>query len=101
MRLLIYVMCWSRSARTPLDESESGWRISGRKNEWQRTWIRWSDRVGQLAIAHHVVRLGQLDVTNYGDRTDFRSTQISCMLEVSGTAIRSELARRHRKKVAQ
>jgi hypothetical protein len=52
-------------------------------------------------IAHHVVRLGQLDVTNYGDRTDFRSTQISCMLEVSGTAIRSELARRHRKKVAQ
>jgi hypothetical protein len=54
-----------------------------------------------LVIAHHVVRLGQLDVTNYGDRTDFRSTRISCMLEVSGTATRSELARRHRQKVAQ
>jgi hypothetical protein len=54
-----------------------------------------------LVIAHHVVRLGQLDLTNYGDRTDFRSTRISCMLEVSGTETRSELARRHRKKVAQ
>jgi hypothetical protein len=54
-----------------------------------------------LVIAHHVVRLGQLDVTNYGDRTDFRSTRIPCMLEVSGTETRSELARRHRKKVAQ
>jgi hypothetical protein len=54
-----------------------------------------------LVIAHHVLRLGQLDVTNYGDRTDFRSTQISCMLEISGTATRGELARRHRKKVAQ
>ena len=54
-----------------------------------------------LVIAHHVVRLGQLDVTKYGDRTDFRSTRISCMLEVSGTEARSELARRHRKKVAQ
>jgi hypothetical protein len=54
-----------------------------------------------LVIAHHVIRLGQLDVTNYGDRTDFRSTLISCMLEVSGTANRTELARRHRKKVAQ
>jgi hypothetical protein len=54
-----------------------------------------------LVIVHHVVRLGQLDVTNYGDRTDFRSTRISCMLEVSGTETHSELARRHRAKVAQ
>ena len=54
-----------------------------------------------LVIVHHVVHLGQLDVTNYGDRTDFRSTRISCMLEVSGTETRSELARRHRQKVAQ
>ncbi len=37
-----------------------------------------------LVIAHHVVPLGQLDVTSYGDRTDFRSTRFSCMLEVSG-----------------
>ena len=54
-----------------------------------------------LVIAHHFVRLGQLDVTNYGDRTDFRSTRISCTLEVSGTETRSELGRRHRQKVAQ
>jgi hypothetical protein len=54
-----------------------------------------------LVIAHHVVRLGQLDVTSYGDRTDFRSTQFSCMLEVSGTESPRELVRRHRRKVAQ
>jgi hypothetical protein len=54
-----------------------------------------------LVIAHHVLHLGQLDVTNYGDRTDFRSTRISCMLEVSGTAVHSQLTRRHRQKVAQ
>ena len=54
-----------------------------------------------LVIAHRVVRLGQLDVTHYGDRTDFRSTRIPCMLEVSGTEIPIELGRRHREKVAQ
>jgi hypothetical protein len=54
-----------------------------------------------LVIANHVVCLGQLDVTNYGDRRDFRLTRIPCMLEVSGTETRSELARCHRKKVAQ
>ncbi len=54
-----------------------------------------------LAIIHHVLRLGQLDVTRYGDRTDYRSTRVSCMLEVSGTENLSELARRHRQKVAQ
>lgn len=27
-----------------------------------------------LVIAHHIIRLGQFDVTSYGDRTDFRST---------------------------
>jgi hypothetical protein len=54
-----------------------------------------------LVIAHRVVRLGQLDVTKCGDRTDFRSTRILCMLEVSGTEIPSELGRRHRQKVEQ
>ena len=54
-----------------------------------------------LVITHHVVHLGQLEVTQYGDRTDYRSTRISCMLEVSGTESRSELGRRHRQKVAQ
>jgi hypothetical protein len=35
-------------------------------------------------ITHHVVDLGQRDVTHDGDRTDFRSTQIPCMLERPG-----------------
>jgi hypothetical protein len=54
-----------------------------------------------LVITHHVLSLGQLDVTRYGDRTDYRSTRISCMLEVSGTETPSELGRRHRQKIAQ
>jgi hypothetical protein len=53
-----------------------------------------------LAIVHHALRLGQLDVTHYGDRTDYRSTRISCMLEVSGTESPGELGR-HRQKIAQ
>jgi len=54
-----------------------------------------------LGIAHHVLRLGQLDVTRYGDRTDYRSLRIPCMLEVSGTETSGELGRRHRQKIAQ
>jgi hypothetical protein len=54
-----------------------------------------------LVVTHHVLSLGQLDVTRYGDRTDYRSTRISCMLEVSGTETPSELGRRHRQKIAQ
>jgi hypothetical protein len=54
-----------------------------------------------LVIVHHVVHLGRLVVTQYGDRTDYRSTERSCMLEVSGTETRSTLGRRHRQKVAQ
>jgi hypothetical protein len=34
-----------------------------------------------LVMTHHVVHLGQLNVTHDGDPTDFRSTQIPCMLE--------------------
>jgi hypothetical protein len=86
----------------------SGWKFPGcqilraRRNAFEQPFkpSHWSTALA-LVIAHHVLRLGQLDVTNYGDRTDFRSTQISCMLEISGTATRGELARRHRKKVAQ
>jgi hypothetical protein len=54
-----------------------------------------------LAIVHHVLQLGQLDVTRHGERTDYRSTRISFMLEVSGTEVPSDLARRHRQKIAQ
>jgi hypothetical protein len=54
-----------------------------------------------LVLAHKVLRLGQLDVTKCGDRTDFRSTRFSCMLEVSGTESLRELGRRHREKILQ
>jgi hypothetical protein len=37
-----------------------------------------------LAMTHHVVHLGQLDVTRDGDPTDFRSPEIPCMLERPG-----------------
>src|SRR6185312_7142887 len=36
-----------------------------------------------MVLSHRVLALGQLDVTRYGERTDFRSTAVSCMLEIS------------------
>ncbi len=54
-----------------------------------------------LLLSHRILDLGQLDVTCYGERTDFRSTTVSCMLEISGTETLDELTRRHREKVAQ
>ncbi len=54
-----------------------------------------------LAVAHRVLDLSPLDVTRYGDRTDYRSLRIPCMLEVSGTESPGELTRRHKQKIAQ
>jgi hypothetical protein len=54
-----------------------------------------------LVVVHHILQLGKLDASLYGDRTDYRSTRNSCMLEISGTESRRELARRHRQKIAQ
>jgi hypothetical protein len=54
-----------------------------------------------LILSHRVVNLGQLDVTNYGQRADYRSLDAPYVLEISGTESPSELARRHREKVAQ
>ncbi|MHC4537685.1 MAG: hypothetical protein ACYS6K_27445 [Planctomycetota bacterium] len=54
-----------------------------------------------LILTRHVVNLGQLDVTNYGDRADYRSLDVPIVLEISGTEAPSELARRHREKIAQ
>jgi hypothetical protein len=54
-----------------------------------------------LILAYHVVNLGQLDVTAYGDRADYRSLDRPSVLEISGTEILSELARREREKIAQ
>ncbi len=52
-------------------------------------------------LTRNIVNLGQLDVANYGDRADYRSLDMQCVLEISGTETVSELARRHREKITQ
>jgi hypothetical protein len=47
------------------------------------------------------VLLGQLDVTSYGERADYRSVSTSTVVEISGTETLAELERRHREKTAQ
>ena len=54
-----------------------------------------------FVLTPNIVNLGQLDVTNYGDRADYRSLDIPSVVEISGTETASELSRRHREKVAQ
>lgn len=49
----------------------------------------------------NVVDLGQLDVTSYGGRADYRSLTVPCVVEMSGTERPRELSRRHREKVVQ
>lgn len=46
-----------------------------------------------LILTHCVVNIGPLDVTNYGDRADYRALEVDCVLEISGTELPSELAR--------
>lgn len=52
-------------------------------------------------LTPNILNLGQLDVTNYGGRADYRSLEMQSVLEISGTEAASELARRHREKIAQ
>jgi len=54
-----------------------------------------------LVLVRRVWPLGRLDVTDYGDRADYRSRRRKIVLEVSGTEVAGELGRRHREKVAQ
>ena len=54
-----------------------------------------------LVVARRVLDLGQVDVTTFGDRADFRSSRQRCVLEISGTEVVGEFDRRHRQKVAQ
>jgi hypothetical protein len=54
-----------------------------------------------LILVKRVVALGQLDVTDYGARADYRARRHRMVLEVSGTQTAAELGRRHREKVAQ
>ena len=78
-----------------------------RKAERLRTTIQTKPMIELAASAlaftltPNIVNLGQLDVTNYGDRADYRSLDIPSVLEISGTEVSSELARRHREKISQ
>jgi hypothetical protein len=54
-----------------------------------------------MVLVHRVVPLGQLDVTSYGERADYRTVSASAVLEISGTETIAELERRHREKTAQ
>ena len=54
-----------------------------------------------LILVHELTKLGQLDVTEYGDRADYRSIDDRCVLEVSGTENLDELPRRERQKLTQ
>ena len=54
-----------------------------------------------LVVAHRVLDLGDLDVTAYGDRADFRAVRRRCVLEISGTEVAADFERRHREKVTQ
>lgn len=78
-----------------------------RKSERLRATIQTKPMVEMAASAiafvltPNIINLGQLDVTNYGDRADYRSLDIPSVLEISGTETASELRRRHREKVVQ
>jgi hypothetical protein len=61
--------------------------------------------LASLAVAflltRRILRMGRLDVTDYGDRADYCSPRTKRVLEVSGTEVPAELGRRHREKAAQ
>lgn len=52
-------------------------------------------------LVYQLLHAGQLDVTQYGDRADYRLLESQCVLEISGTERSSMLERRHREKVRQ
>jgi len=54
-----------------------------------------------LILGKRVVPLGRLDVTDYGERADYRARKRKAVLEISGTEVPAEPGRRHREKVAQ
>lgn len=54
-----------------------------------------------LILVNRIVPLGRLQVTDHGDRVDYRARKRKAVLEISGTENLAELGRRHREKVAQ
>ncbi|MBI1918153.1 MAG: hypothetical protein HYS12_25970 [Planctomycetes bacterium] len=56
--------------------------------------------VAALTFAH-LIRDGQMRVTEQGQRADYWLPRLQCALEISGTEQSRELRRRHREKTAQ
>lgn len=54
-----------------------------------------------FSLTPHIIDLGELSVASYGERADYLLLQKPAVLEISGTESPTELARRHREKVAQ
>jgi len=54
-----------------------------------------------MLLVYHILDGAALDVTQYGDRADYRFLDRPCVLEISGTENPAHLHRRHREKVAQ
>lgn len=54
-----------------------------------------------LVLASRVVPLGQMLVTDHGERADYRARKRKAVLEISGTETAGKLGRRHREKVEQ
>jgi hypothetical protein len=54
-----------------------------------------------MLLVYHVLDRAPLDVTQYGDRADYRFLDRPNVLEISGTENMAHLDRRHREKVAQ
>ena len=54
-----------------------------------------------LLLERKLLQLQDVRVADYGDRTDYRSFEDRCLLEISGTEVAGELTRRVREKVAQ
>jgi len=54
-----------------------------------------------MLLVYHVLDGAALDVTQYGDRADYRFLDRASVLEISGTENVAHLDRRHREKVVQ
>jgi hypothetical protein len=52
-------------------------------------------------LGRRILKMGRLDVTDYGGRADYCSPKTRRVLEASGTEVPAEFGRRHREKVEQ
>ena len=54
-----------------------------------------------FVLVQQLLHIGPLDVTQYGNRADYRFPDTQYVLEVSGTESASTFTRRHREKIRQ